>query len=349
MSKPIWPFFVLLLGASALPAHGFQPVRTQPVPQVLWYRQPTWQPEGVPYGQQSPGQRQGWVEALPVGNGRMGAIVFSGIRRERIQLNEESVWDGYQSDRNNSEAVQALPEVRRLIFAGKNEEATQLAGMSLMGVPTSRVKSFQPLGDWPLPGGSDSPRRTPELVLAARKSLEGRRNTGGIGFSSGGGTGWSRSWLMLFYARLGDRQEAYKHHQALLANFMLPNLFGTHPPFQIDANFSGAAGVAEMLLQSREDELSLLPALPAQWASGRVRGLRGRGGYTVDLQWREGRLAQSDIHAYANGTCRVRADGPVQVTLNGKAVESRAAGEGVATFAAAAGKTYRLTAAPSLG
>ncbi len=182
MSKPIWPFFVLLLGASALPAHGFQPVRTQPVPQVLWYRQPTWQPEGVPYGQQSPGQRQGWVEALPVGNGRMGAIVFSGIRRERIQLNEESVWDGYQSDRNNSEAVQALPEVRRLIFAGKNEEATQLAGKSLMGVPTSRVKFFQPLGDWPLPGGSDSPRRTPDPSEKAPERSD-----------SGGGTSRNRA------------------------------------------------------------------------------------------------------------------------------------------------------------
>ena len=828
MSKRLTFFFALLLGASALPVHGFQPDRTRPVPQVLWYRQPAWQPEGTPYGQKPPGPHQGWVEALPVGNGRMGAMVFGGTRRERIQLNEESVWDGYQSDRNNPEALKALPEVRRLIFAGKNEEATQLAGQSLMGVPTSRVKSYQPLGDlfiefpglpetvsgysrdlsldsalarvrfkaggigysrevfashpdgiivvrlaadkrgsitarisltregndhsvasvkgthrlllqgqtpatdpsgrktgirftggvqavakggrvsnqdgvitvtgadevlllisaatsyggkdpertsrerleraaaksypalrqahlrdhqalfgrvalqlgeaadpfalstperlekvraggsddylsalhfqygrylliacsrpgdlpanlqgvwndkmtapwqsdyhtninlqmnywpaevaglpechlplfalmdslavhgartakvhygargwvvhhltdlfwytppadgvhgvWPVGGawlarhpwehflysrdakflrergyplmkgaaefmldflvevpaglpmagklvtnpshspenrfrkadgtesmftygatmdlqitrelfthcleaiavlGKDqpfdaafkgelekalsrlapvqvspntgriqewmedyaepepghrhmshlyglypanqiSPRRTPELVGAARKSLEARLNTNGTGISSGGGTGWSRSWLTLFYARLLDRQEAYKHHQALLARFMLPNLFGDHPPFQIDANFSGAAGVAEMLLQSHEDELSLLPALPPQWASGRVQGLRGRGGYTVDLQWGDGRLAQADIHASGNGTCRVRTGGPVRVTLNGKAVESRPAGEGVVTFAVAAGKTYRLAAA----
>jgi alpha-L-fucosidase 2 len=147
MSKRLTFFFALLLGASTLPAHGFQPNRTRPVPQVLWYRQPAWQPEGVPYDQKPPGPRQGWVEALPVGNGRMGAMVFGGIRRERIQLNEESVWDGFQSDRNNPEALKALPEVRRLIFEGKNEEATQLAAQSLMGVPTHRVKSFQPLGD----------------------------------------------------------------------------------------------------------------------------------------------------------------------------------------------------------
>jgi alpha-L-fucosidase 2 len=196
------------------------------------------------------------------------------------------------------------------------------------------------------PASQITPRLTPELCLAARKSLEARLNGGGTGISSGGGTGWSRAWITLFYARLGDKEASYKHHQALLANFMLPNLFGDHPPFQIDANFGGAAGLAEMLLQSHENELSLLPALPPQWASGTVRGLRSRGGYTVDLQWRDGRLTQSDIHATRDGTCRVRAGGPVWIMLNGKAVESRAAAEGVVTFAAAAGKTYRLTAAP---
>ncbi len=795
---------------------------------MLWYRQPAWQPEGVPYGQKPPGPREGWVEALPIGNGRMGAMVFGGIGRERIQLNEESVWDGFQSDRNNPEALKALPEVRRLIFEGKNEEATQLAGKSLMGAPTSRVKSFQPLGDlfiefpglpenvsgyyrdlsldsalarvrfkagsvsysrevfashadgiivvrlaadkpgsitarisltregndhsvapvagtsqlllqgqtpavdaagrkngirfaggvqavakggrvsnqdgviavtgadevlllisaatsyggkdpqrsshellekaaaksyktlrqahirdhqslfgrvalqlgeatnpfalstaerlekvrgggtddylssllfqygrylliassrpgdlpanlqgiwndlmtapwqsdyhtninlqmnywpaevanlpechlplfalmdslavygartakvhygargwvvhhltdlfwytppadgvhgvWPVGGawlarhpwehflynrdeqflrergyplmkgaaqfmldflvevpaglpmagklvtnpshspenrfrkadGSESmftygatmdlqitrelfthclaaievlgknqpfdaafrkelenalsrlapiqispktgriqewmedyaepepghrhmshlyglypasqitPRQTPEFSLAARKALDARLSAGGTGLGSGGGTGWSRSWLTLFYARLGDKQESGKHYQALLANFILPNLFGDHPPFQIDANFGGAAALAEMLLQSHEGELSLLPALPGQWASGRVQGLRGRGGYTVALQWRNGKLTQSDIGASRNGTCRIRADGPVKITLNGKAVQIRVAGEGVLEFAVTAGKTYRLTAA----
>lgn len=807
---------------------GFQkmPPQPKPSPQLLWYRQPAWQAQGTPYGQKPPGPRQGWVEALPVGNGRMGGMVFGGPNRERIQLNEESVWNGYQSDRNNPEALRALPEVRQLIFEGKNEEATRLAEKTMMGVP-SRVKSYQPLGDlwielpevsekvsdyyrdlsldsalarvrfqsggvsyrrevfashpdgvivvrltadqpgritarisltregndhrsaseagtnrlllrgqtpaqdslgrktgirfvsqvqalpkggrvsnvdgvlsvtgadevlllisaatsyggkdaeqtcreilaraaaksyptlrqahirdhralfgrvalqlgesskpfalptderlekvraggsdpylsallfqygrylliaasrpgdlpanlqgiwneklippwqsdyhtninlqmnywpaevanlpechlplfalmdslavygaktakvhygargwvvhhltdlfwytppadgvhgvWPVGGawlarhpwehylyggdekflrergyplmkgaaefmldflvevppglplagklvtnpshspenrfrkadGSESlftygatmdlqitrelftnclaaldvlgkekafdatfrkelenalarlapvqmspktgriqewvedygepepghrhlshlyglypanqitPRLTPELALAARKSLESRLNGGGTGISQGGGTGWSRSWLTLFYTRLGDRTESYRHYQALLAKFILPNLFGDHPPFQIDANFGGAAALAEMLLQSHENELYLLPALPAQWATGRVQGLRGRGGFTVDLEWRNGKLTQSAIFAKQKGVCRVRTEVPVKVTYQGQRVTSRATAKGVVEFAVAAGKTYQLTA-----
>ena len=96
----------------------------------LWYRQPA----------------RLWVEALPVGCGRLGAMVFGGLERERIQLNEESIWEGYRHDVTNPAALKALPEVRRLLFEGKNAEATKLAGETMMGIP-ERVKSYQPLGD----------------------------------------------------------------------------------------------------------------------------------------------------------------------------------------------------------
>ena len=96
----------------------------------LWYCQPA----------------ENWNEALPVGNGRLGAMVFGRVGSERIQLNEDTLWDGYPVDRNNPEALEALPVVRRLIFEGKNEEATELAGEKMMGIP-SRIKSYQTLGD----------------------------------------------------------------------------------------------------------------------------------------------------------------------------------------------------------
>src|SRR4051812_25845425 len=99
--------------------------------QVLWYHQPA---------------GSDWNAALPVGNGRLGAMVFGGVERERLQLNEDSVWEGYKRDGANSNALTALPEVRKLLFEGKNEEASDLAAKTMMGVPT-RIKSYQPLGD----------------------------------------------------------------------------------------------------------------------------------------------------------------------------------------------------------
>ncbi len=201
------------------------------------------------------------------------------------------------------------------------------------------------------PGRQITAQGTPALMQAARKSLDARLAHGG------GHTGWSRAWLISMYARLREPAEAWKHIQLLFAKSTLPNLFDNHPPFQIDGNFGAAAGIAEMLVQSHREVgtgesrghiIELLPALPAQWSRGSVRGLRARGGVSLDLLWSDGVMTLATIRSSGAEPLRIAWDASQPLPTIRRASDQaevipRQVGEWIEIAPARAADTFRLS------
>ncbi len=190
-----------------------------------------------------------------------------------------------------------------------------------------------------------SPLKTPDLANAARRTLELRGDDG---------TGWSLAWKVNMWARLLDGNHAYTLFKNLLRltkendpgskkhGGAYPNLFDAHPPFQIDGNFAGTAGVIEMLMQSHNNEIFLLPALPDAWEDGAIKGLVAKGNFVVDIKWENKKLISAEVESRIGGTCTIRSKTPFKIKNLKKDSDKSDLGYAL-TFTAKKGKTYTIT------
>ena len=184
------------------------------------------------------------------------------------------------------------------------------------------------------PGRQISPLTTPKLAQAARVSMNARGD---------GETGWSKAWKINIWARLHDGNRSYKLLEEMIRDNVFDNLFDAHPPFQIDGNFGYASGVCEMLIQSHMGWIHLLPALPDAWPKGCVKGIRARGGFELDLQWKDGRLSAGTIRSDRGGACTLRTNALVTITSRGKQVKINQIDQDVIAFPTDPSGEYVIT------
>jgi alpha-L-fucosidase 2 len=261
-----------------------------------------------------------------------------GPTEDGVSFDQQLVWDLFTNFVEASEILGVDDEFRERISVMK----TRLLG--------PKIGSWGQLQEWMVdrddpddahrhlshliavhPGRQISPQTTPRFADAAKVSLNARGD---------GGTGWSKAWKINMWARLHDGNRAYKLLSEMLRGNVYPNLFDTHPPFQIDGNFGYASGVCEMLMQSHMGHIHLLPALPAEWPDGEVTGMRARGGFEVDLQWNNGELSIATIRSEKGTMCQLRTNVPITASCLGKKVDVDEIAQGVAAFPTLEGREY---------
>jgi len=245
----------------------------------------------------------------PKGDGKVlvGPDGFSpehGPHEDGVSFDQQLAWDLLNSFADASEVLGLDKEERKKAIAMRD---------SLLG---PQIGSWGQLQEWMIdrdkpsdkhrhlshmiavhPGRQISPVTTPKFAEAAKLSMNARGD---------GATGWSKAWKINIWARLHDGDRAYKLLGEFLKGNVYPNLWGFHPPFQIDGNFGYASGLCEMLMQSHMGVVHLLPALPAAWPDGKVTGMKARGGFVVDMEWKDGELTEVKIESLKGAPLKVR-------------------------------------------
>ncbi|MGD1085048.1 MAG: glycoside hydrolase family 95 protein [Verrucomicrobiota bacterium] len=254
-----------------------------------------------------------------------------GPDEDGVTYNQEIVWDLFNNYIQACDILGVDGDYRAKVASMRGHLATPAVG-SWGQVLEWLTEKNDPVLDTPndhhrhtshlfavYPGSQISAAKTPALAAAAKISLDARGTAADSDVRE-----WSFAWRTALYARLHDGEDAHRMLQMLFsARNTCPNLFGLHPPMQMDGNFGITAGMAEMLMQSHEGEINLLPALPAAWPDGVVTGLCARGGFLVDMSWRNGKLASAVIHSQAGSPCQVRCGGKTATISLDKGTQCR--------------------------